>query len=184
EPITWERQLRGRASSQRAAAALVRSLSRQRLETPTQSVDRRARSATGLRSGTGVTPRPVRDNESVCSESVVSQGSCNSRWSRLSRRSASRAVGSAEIEEAKIKAAQEDLKLLRQKNVRTFREAIVAPHVYCTCARSLQVTVPEEFSLSCPITPRGRVVAAEGPAASSGGRVWEGSLRGSSQCSE
>lgn len=77
----------------------------------------------------------------------------SSRFSRLSQRSRSKQVLSTdEIEQIRIEVKRQEIKALMRHNARAYREAALCPSTPTT-TRSLKLTVPKEFNLSCSSTP-------------------------------
>merc|ERR1719387_2682178 len=86
---------------------------------------------------------------------MMSVGSCTSRTS-------SKLIpSSAELERMYISKKKQELASQRKRNERSCREAIDFPDVG-RVRRSTDVTVPQEFNLSCPNTPsRGHSVCSD-----------------------
>merc|ERR1719265_2778549 len=87
-------------------------------------------------------------------ELSVAASSVDSRCSRLSQRSCSRrTLSSEEIEQIRIEAKRQEVKNLMRHNEKTCREAFICPSSTPGVHRSLSLTIPKEFNLSCPATP-------------------------------
>lgn len=91
---------------------------------------------------------------SACSKMSRSVRSNASRWSELSQRSRSSSrpiLSTEEIEELRIAAKRVEVKEMMRQNAQRGRRAIQCPTPIAH--RSLSLTVPKEFNLSCPVTP-------------------------------
>lgn len=111
-------------------------------------------------------------------DSRASVRSCDSRLSQLSQRSCSRTIlSSVQIEELRIAAKRHEIKKLMKENKKRGRQAILCPQSTCP-RRSLSLTVPREFTLSCPATPS-RSYMSDADSDCEEGRPWSRSLRSS-----
>jgi len=102
---------------------------------------------------------------SVASASVFSEMSQESRLSRLSRRSVvKKHLSSKEMEQLAIEEKRRQVRELIRRNQTSCRKALVAADV-ASAGRSnnvtRKVTVPREFNLSAPTTPRLREHSAD-----------------------
>jgi len=85
--------------------------------------------------------------------SCDSRCSRSSRISQLSQRSQSRQqLSTEEIEQIRAEQGRQQVKSQIEMNRRKGRQAIVCPQLVAV-RRSLKVTEPKEFNLSCPATP-------------------------------
>eukprot|EP00448_Togula_jolla_P008887 CAMPEP_0170597778 /NCGR_PEP_ID=MMETSP0224-20130122/15887_1 /TAXON_ID=285029 /ORGANISM="Togula jolla, Strain CCCM 725" /LENGTH=495 /DNA_ID=CAMNT_0010922269 /DNA_START=33 /DNA_END=1518 /DNA_ORIENTATION=+ len=102
------------------------------------------------------------DESALTSVSIHSEVSVASRMSRLSqlsqRSSMKRHLSSQEIEQLKVEQKKQEVRDMMRRNSVNCRRAITGadvPHCAGRARHSLAVTVPKEFSLSAPPTPRG-----------------------------
>lgn len=98
--------------------------------------------------------------------------SVDSRSSSVSRRSR---LSTAEMEEMRIAAKRLEQKELRKQNERRCHKAIKYPELLSQNRSVLPLTVPKEFSLSCPATPAKSVIS-DGDS-EVGDKSWSYSLR-------
>lgn len=87
-----------------------------------------------------------------------------------------RHLSSAEIEQIRIGLKLREVKDLMKQNERTCSEAIHFPDVG-RVKRSLKVTIPKEFSLSCPATPQRARSCASDAGSDCDDKEWSRSLR-------
>jgi len=110
--------------------------------------------------------------------SRMSVSSQRSSCSRLSQRSCSRQrLSTEEIEELRVAAKRGEVKALMAENKRRGRKAIHCPESIVR-RRSLSLTVPKEFNLSCPNTPSRSIISnADSEYSDGGDSNWSCSLR-------
>lgn len=101
--------------------------------------------------------------------------SCDSRTSQRSRSSSRQKLSTEEIEELRIAAKRQQVKEMMKLNATRGRQAILCPQPSCS-RRSVSLTVPKEFSLSCPATPSRSCMSDAGSDAGEEG-TWSHSLR-------
>lgn len=121
---------------------------------------------------------------SVVSDFSVGELSVQSRRSRLSQRSSSRrSLTTEEIDQIRIAQKRQEVKAMMRHNEVAFRAAIHGPEAIPNLAgsRSLQVTMPEEFSLSTPRISRGRSQHADEKEDAADNADWQRSLRKASR---
>lgn len=114
-----------------------------------------------------------------CSARSSSEHSTGSRFSRLSQRSVTKALSSEEMVQIRVQKWKRDHALLVQQNEKNSWRAIHCPDLsFSKGSRKnpSKVTVPKEFALSAPVTPR-RSRSVSRDASDSGGEDWSSSLR-------